>query len=100
MNREQIIEAISSASELQHREGREIFASRMYSLIEAGKIPGVMLANGDVTQLMKENQAMRKAIAFAAAPEIWIQRETDIFQYCNKVWYADVLKSAIEKDVK
>ncbi|RYM66037.1 hypothetical protein BSQ98_09895 [Serratia liquefaciens] len=98
MNREEIIEAIASASELHHRDGREIFASRMYSLIENGKIPGVMLAKDDIQQLMKENQAMRKAIAFAIAPGIWIQREEAIFQYCNKVWYADVLKQAISKE--
>ncbi|MGO3395321.1 MAG: hypothetical protein ACTINL_02350 [Serratia proteamaculans] len=98
MNREEIIEAIASASELHHRDGREIFANRIYSMIEAGKIPGVMLASTDVQQFMKENHAMRKAIAFAIAPGIWIQREEDIFQYCNKIWYADVLKQAISKE--
>ncbi|MBC3214274.1 hypothetical protein [Serratia fonticola] len=98
MNREEIIEAIASASELRHRDGREIFANRIYSMIEAGKIPGVMLATTDVQHFMKENHAMRKAIAFAIAPGIWIQREDDIFQYCNKIWYADVLKQAISKE--
>ncbi|ULH13095.1 hypothetical protein MF265_10215 [Serratia marcescens] len=98
MNREEIIEAIASASELRHRDGREIFANRIYSMIEAGKIPGVMLATADVQQFMNENRAMRKAIAFAIAPGIWIQREEDIFQYCNKIWYADVLKQAISKE--
>lgn len=98
MNREEIIEAIASASELRHRDGREIFANRIYSMIEAGKIPGVMLATADVQQFMNENHAMRKAIAFAIAPGIWIQREENIFQYCNKVWYADVLKQAISKE--
>lgn len=100
MNREEIIEAIASASELRHRDGRDIFASRIYSMIEAGKIPGVMLATADVQQLMKENHTMRKAIAFAIAPGIWIQREDDIFQYCGGTWYAEVLKQAICKDNK
>ncbi|CAI2459506.1 MULTISPECIES: hypothetical protein [Serratia] len=100
MNREEIIEAIASASELSHREGRDIFASRIYSMIETGKIPGVMLATTDVQQLMQENKAMRKAIAFAISPGIWIQREDEIFQYCGGTWYAEILKQSICKDNK
>lgn len=75
MNREEINEAIASASELHHRDGREIFANRIYSMIEVGEISGVMLATADVQPFMKENHAMRKAITFAIAPRIWIQRE-------------------------
>ncbi|WP_440530529.1 hypothetical protein [Serratia nevei] len=100
MKHEEIIEAIASASELRHRDGRDVVANRIYSMIEAGKIPGVMLATADVQQFMKENHAMRKAIAFAIAPGIWIQREEEIFQYCGGTWYAEVLKQAICKDNK
>jgi hypothetical protein len=57
MNREEINEAIASASELHHRDGREIFANRIYSMVEAGEIPGVMLATADVLKqaISKEN---------------------------------------------
>lgn len=96
MNRDQIIEAIASASEVRHRDNRDIIASRLYSSIEAGQVPGVMLATANVDKMMRENMAMKKAIAFATSPAIWVQRETDIYQYCHKQWYADVLKKALE----
>lgn len=97
MNREEVIEAIAMASELRYRDGRDIVASRIYSKIETGQLPGVMLVGADAEKLMRENEIMRKAIIFAISPGIWTKRGTNTFQYCHKQWYADVLKAAINK---
>lgn len=96
MNREQIIAAIASASNLHHREGRDIFANKMYSLIESGKIQGIQLESADTQKITRENKAMREAINFAISPCLWVQREDDIYQYRGGVWYAEVLKRSLD----
>lgn len=70
MFRDEIIEAIASASEMRHHDGGILFANRIYNMVQSGKIPGLMLTSCDSQKLMKENLAMRKAIAFATATDL------------------------------
>lgn len=100
MNREITIEAIAAASELRNRDGQILFANRFFHMIEDGKIPGLMLTTDDVQRVMKENLAMRKAISFATAPDLWILRDTNIWEYPHpeRGWYVNVLNAAIKKD--
>ncbi|UAN43879.1 hypothetical protein KGP17_15445 [Serratia sp. JSRIV001] len=58
------------------------------------------LAAKRLNQLSTRVSVLTDAISFSMNPMLWCKRESDIFQYRGKVWYADVLKSAIEKDVK
>jgi hypothetical protein len=44
----------------------------------------------------KQNARMREAIAFATAPDMWIQREDDVYEYRYRDWYVDVLSQALE----
>ena len=46
-------------------------------------------------QSAEQNEAMREAIAFATAPDMWIQREDDIYKYRYREWYANRLKQVL-----
>ena len=46
--------------------------------------------------LEKQNTAMRDAIEFATAPDMWIERDGDIFEYRYVDWYVDVLNASLE----
>lgn len=48
-----------------------------------------------VEQVMAANAKLREAIKFAIAPDMWIERENDIFEYRYVEWYVDVLKDAL-----
>lgn len=48
-----------------------------------------------IEQLMAANAKLREAIEFAIAPDMWVERERDIFEYRYVEWYVDVLKSAL-----
>lgn len=49
--------------------------------------------------LSLQNTAMIEAIAFATAPDLWIQRDENIWEYRHpgREWYGDVLKQAMKK---
>ncbi|HEJ7039341.1 TPA: hypothetical protein SMF55_001052 [Serratia liquefaciens] len=46
--------------------------------------------------LAVENAAMREAIAFATAPDMWIEQHDGMLDYRYSEWYVDVLNAAIE----
>lgn len=46
--------------------------------------------------LAVENAAMRKAITFATAPDMWIEQHDGMLDYRYHEWYVDVLNAAIE----
>ena len=45
--------------------------------------------------LAVENKAMREAIAFATAPDMWIEQHDGMLDYRYSEWYVDVLNAAI-----
>lgn len=45
--------------------------------------------------LAAENAALREAIEFAIAPDMWIERDNNIFEYRYLEWYVDVLNAAL-----
>lgn len=49
--------------------------------------------------LSVENIALRAAIEFATAPDMWIERDSNIFEYRYSEWYVGVLKAALETPV-
>lgn len=46
--------------------------------------------------LAVENASMRDAIAFATAPDMWIEQHDGMLDYRYSEWYVDVLNAAIE----
>lgn len=46
--------------------------------------------------LAVENAEMREAIAFATAPDMWIEQHDGMLDYRYSEWYVDVLNAAIE----
>ncbi|CAI1833825.1 Uncharacterised protein [Serratia grimesii] len=46
--------------------------------------------------LAVENEAMREAIAFATAPDMWIEQHDGMLDYRYSEWYVDVLNAAVE----
>ncbi|WP_312427431.1 hypothetical protein [Serratia sp. (in: enterobacteria)] len=49
-----------------------------------------------VNTLAVDNAAMRKAIDFATAEDMWIDKGYDHFEYRYQEWYVDVLNAAAE----
>lgn len=50
----------------------------------------------DRDALAVENAEMREAIAFATAPDMWIEQHDGMLDYRYSEWYVDVLNAAIE----
>lgn len=46
--------------------------------------------------LLAENVAMREAIEFATATDMWIEQDDGMLDYRYSEWYVDVLNAAIE----
>ncbi|EPJ7926944.1 hypothetical protein L7815_012135 [Serratia marcescens] len=47
-------------------------------------------------ELAVENAAMRHAITFATAPDMWIDKGYNHFEYRYQEWYVDVLNASAE----
>lgn len=50
----------------------------------------------DYDALAAENAAIRHAITFATAPDMWVDKGYDHFEYRYQEWYVDVLNASAE----
>lgn len=53
-------------------------------------------ANGKVQALAAENAAMKSAIDFSTADDMWVEQHDGMLDYRYADWYVDVLKAAME----
>ncbi|HDG8080345.1 hypothetical protein [Klebsiella africana] len=47
-------------------------------------------------QLAAENVALKQAVEFATAPDMWVEQADGMLDYRYHEWYVDVLKAAME----
>ncbi|MBN5231696.1 hypothetical protein JY446_20425 [Serratia marcescens] len=90
-------EALKAERDAQQKRADALEVRLRNALIsEQEAIQRAHAANQTNDALAVENQAMRNAIDFATAVDMWIEQHDGMFDYRYQEWYVDVLNAATE----